>query len=131
MKTPFDEAVVRRAMADESVTVRDCDRREIVRRMALAHHDPRGCLHRADRDREVDRMTSAAEPDTYEEWRVTGTVQGEDYDFTWSKLRNPHLGDPEQGARKFAERLAVTWDDGPHLHHRTIVIHSWLPDGER
>lgn len=67
------------------------------------------------------------EPGTYEEWRVTGRVRGEDYDFTWSKLRNPHLGDPEQGARKFAERIAVDWDDGPHLHRRTVTIREWRP----
>lgn len=62
---------------------------------------------------------------TYEEWRVTGKVRGEDYDFTWSKLRNPHLGDPEQAARNFAEKIAVEWDDGPHLHRRTATITLW------
>lgn len=36
MKSVFDEAVVRRAMSGDLVTVRGWDRREIVRRMALA-----------------------------------------------------------------------------------------------
>lgn len=71
------------------------------------------------------------QPGTYEEWRVTGKVRGEDYDFTWSKMRNPHLVDPEQGARKFVTQLDVEWDDGPHLHRRTITIREWrtMPTG--
>lgn len=53
MKSVFDEAVVRRAMNGEAITVRDCDRREIVRRMALAGYTDgqialhARCTHRA------------------------------------------------------------------------------------
>jgi len=72
----------------------------------------------------------ADEAGTYEEWRVTGDPgQGyPPYDFTWSKRLNPHLGDPEHGAHRFAEMIRGTpppWMDGPHLSRRTVVVGEW------
>lgn len=68
-------------------------------------------------------------PWTYEEWRVTGQPTGDypPYDFTWSSYRNPHLGDPERGARNFAATIngAGRWDDGPHLSRRTVTVTGW------
>jgi hypothetical protein len=73
---------------------------------------------------------TGGEPGTYEEWRVTG-LPGQGYPpyaFTWSLLRNPHLGDPETGARGFMATIpAFTehWEDGPHLSHRTVTVTAW------
>jgi hypothetical protein len=66
---------------------------------------------------------------TYEEWRVTGDPRdgSEPYEFTWSPFRNPHLGDPEVGARGFVRlvRSHEGWTDGPHLHKRTVTVTEW------
>lgn len=68
---------------------------------------------------------------TFDEWRVTGSPGAgyPPYDFTWSKRRNPHLGDPVQGARAFmatvGAREGSSWEDGPHLQHRTVTITEW------
>lgn len=69
--------------------------------------------------------------ETFDEWRVTGNP-GHGYplyDFTWSPDRNPHLGDPEAGARGFVELItahhADPWDAGPHLHHRRVTRTPW------
>lgn len=68
---------------------------------------------------------------TFEEWRVTGTPGHgyPPYDFTWSPMRNPHLGDnPEQAARGFVaaiESAGGAWDDGPHLSRRTVTVTDW------
>lgn len=65
---------------------------------------------------------------TYEEWRVTGQPgRGyPPYEFTWSTLRNPHLGEAEGAARAFMAQ-ELDWDDGPHLHRRTVTITEWTP----
>lgn len=66
----------------------------------------------------------------FEEWRVTGDP-GEGYpkyDFVYSPDRNPHLGDPEQMARKFMAMLAERtppWLDGPHLSKRVVRRTQW------
>jgi hypothetical protein len=67
---------------------------------------------------------------TFEEWRVTGRPgQGyPPYEFTWSLLRNPHLGDPETGARGFFSTIPAfteRWEDGPHLSRRTVTVTEW------
>jgi hypothetical protein len=70
---------------------------------------------------------------TYEEWRVTGRFahtqpSGSDqYEFTWSPVRNPHLGNPERGARDFIRLMhdVERWTDGPHLHKRTVTVTDW------
>ncbi|GAB1642551.1 hypothetical protein [Krasilnikovia sp. MM14-A1259] len=66
---------------------------------------------------------------TYEEWRVTGDPGAgfPKYDFTWSPERNPDLGDPETGARKFVALIASCggWPDGPHLQRRTKTVTEW------
>lgn len=71
----------------------------------------------------------------YQEWRVTGTPGGafERYDFTWSPLRNPHLGDPERAARGFVALIksangGTPWEDGPHLSHRTVTVTEWTAE---
>lgn len=68
-------------------------------------------------------------PWTYEEWRVTGQPAGDypPYDFTWSPFRNPHLGDPERGARGFIALVTAVggWTDGPHLSRRTVTVSEW------
>jgi len=67
---------------------------------------------------------------TYDEWRITGTP-GQDYppyDFTISPFLNPHLGDPETEARNFVAMHAALgdpWEDGPHLHCRTVTVTEW------
>ncbi|MBM0235944.1 hypothetical protein JNW88_00380 [Micromonospora sp. ATA32] len=67
---------------------------------------------------------------TFEEWRVTGDPGGgyPPYEFTWSPMRNPHLGDPERGARGFLaaiESVGGRWADGPHLSRRTVTVTDW------
>jgi len=69
---------------------------------------------------------------SYDEWRVVGTFASafngnEGYEFTWSTARNPHLGDPERGARDFIESLRDVdrWADGPHLLRRTVTVTEW------
>jgi hypothetical protein len=64
---------------------------------------------------------------TYEEWRVTGRIDGDPYDFTWSPFRNPHLGEGEAGARGFVALVASrdAWTGGPHLHKRTVTVTDW------
>lgn len=79
-----------------------------------------------------DALRASGGVTTYEEWRVTGDL-GDDYppyEFTWSPRRNPHLGDPEAGARGFIALVADTgcaWPDGPHLHKRTVTVTDWEP----
>jgi hypothetical protein len=64
---------------------------------------------------------------TYEEWRVTARIDGQPYEFTWSPMRNPHLGDSETAARGFITLMGghVAWEDGPHLHRRTVTLTEW------
>lgn len=64
---------------------------------------------------------------TFEEWRATGNPGGgyPPYEFTWSPMLNPHLGDPERGARAFAAAMSDKWDDGPHLRRRTVTVTGW------
>ena len=68
---------------------------------------------------------------TYEEWRVVGTVDGKPYEFTWSPQLNPHLGDPEQAARRFIERFAevgIEFDDADlRMTRRTVTVTDWEP----
>lgn len=72
-----------------------------------------------------------SEAGTFEEWRVTSQPSGNypPYDFTWSLLRNPHLGDPERRAKGFVEAIrsydTPPWDDGPHLARRTVEVSDW------
>jgi len=59
----------------------------------------------------------------YLEWRVTGDP---DYDFTWSPLRNPHLGDPEAAARQFVEKIGASGSlANLKLMRRTVTISPW------
>lgn len=75
-------------------------------------------------------MGTAVTERTFEEWRVTGNP-GPDhppYDFTWSPMLNPHLGDPERSARGFVtaiESVGTPWVDGPHLMRRTVAVTDW------
>lgn len=66
---------------------------------------------------------------TYEEWRVTGDPGGGFplYEFTWSPMRNSHLGDPEAGARGFVALIESVggWPEGPYLSHRTVTVTEW------
>lgn len=69
-----------------------------------------------------------------EEWMVTGEP-GEPYPsyrFVFGSPVRLALGedaDPEESARKFAEGIksATTrpWQDGPHLHKRTVTEAPW------
>jgi hypothetical protein len=72
-----------------------------------------------------------SEREEFEEWRVTGChgEGDEPYDFTWSPDRNPHLGDPEAGARKFVAKVNEYggWSDGPHLSMRAVSRTPWQP----
>lgn len=74
-------------------------------------------------------MSSDPKAETFEEWRVTGKPTGSypPYDFTWSPLLNPHLGDPEQSATRFVALVTAGggWDEGPHLSHRTVTVTEW------
>lgn len=59
----------------------------------------------------------------YAELRV---VAAPDYDFTWSLLRNPHLGEPEVALRRFLDQVAKS----VHLTNikvmrRTITVGPW------
>jgi hypothetical protein len=69
------------------------------------------------------------QPGTYEEWRVTGEPGPgyPSYAYTWSRRRQPDLVDPEGAARRFVAKMQPTWDDGPHLHRRTVTIREWRP----
>jgi hypothetical protein len=66
---------------------------------------------------------------TFEEWRVTGHPgQGfPPYEFIWSPLINPQLGDAHEAALAFVERIWVRgdWADGPHLSRRTVTLSAW------
>lgn len=66
---------------------------------------------------------------TFEEWRVTGEPGHgyPTYDFVWSPIINPQLGDPREAALTFIEkiRLRDDWADGPRLSHRTVTITNW------
>ena len=69
---------------------------------------------------------------TYEEWRVTGEPGHgfPTYDFTYSLRSNPRGKDPEAAARAFMAHLngvVDSWDDGPHLSHRTVTEGDWEP----
>jgi hypothetical protein len=75
-----------------------------------------------------DELIAGRQPvTTYEEWRVTGRIDGDPYEFTWSPFRNPHLGEPEPAARGFIALVASrdAWTDGPHLHKRTVTVTDW------
>ncbi len=70
--------------------------------------------------------------DTYEEWRVTGKPGAgyPPYSFTWSRRLQPNAStEPEAAARAFLRMLAdqhvPPWEDGPHMHRRTVVIGEW------
>jgi hypothetical protein len=76
-------------------------------------------------------MSETTEPETFEEWRVTGQPDSHypPYDFTLSPDANPHLGDPETQARRFIavlQEVGAVWTDGPHLHSRTVTRTAWL-----
>lgn len=77
----------------------------------------------------MERESRYAGVTSYEEWRVTGTDHsGEPYEFTWSKLRNPHLGEPEAAAAAFIAanaRHKAIWRDGLHLSRRTVTVTDW------
>jgi len=66
---------------------------------------------------------------TYEEWRVTGIWEGEAYSFTWSPVGPPAWEFPEREARSFMAHEwgqgAGNWQDGPHLHKRTVTVTDW------
>jgi hypothetical protein len=64
---------------------------------------------------------------TYEEWRVTGTCDGESVDIVWSPS---NAAEPEADARAYARaqvyasqmrKQGTGWSDGPHLHKRTVT----------
>lgn len=67
-----------------------------------------------------------------EEWRVSGDPGPSFgfYNFVWP--RSGHIEDGEEQARTFYNLVTdgehVPWDDGPHLHHRTIYteVGPWL-----
>lgn len=60
---------------------------------------------------------------TYVEWRVTADP---DYEFIWSPLRNPHLGDAEAAARRFVEQVATSGHlTNVKLAQRTVTIDQW------
>lgn len=72
-------------------------------------------------------LPTSCQDGVYTEWRVTATDRDDsDYDFTWSLLRNPHLGEPEDAARKF---IALVTGSGNlrnvTLSRRTVTIPSW------
>lgn len=74
-------------------------------------------------------VEQATETETYTEWRVTGDPGPgyPPYDFTWSRWRNPHLGDPEQGARSFValiEQHPASMRD-VRLMCRTVTVEPW------
>lgn len=58
------------------------------------------------------------------EWRVTGEPGDgyPSYSFTWRSDddRWPTPKQAEAAARLFVSRVAP-WDEGPHLHHRTVT----------
>ena len=64
---------------------------------------------------------------TYEEWRVTGTWDDQEYSFTWSPVGRPAWEFPEQEARNFLGSFHSfdAWTDGPHLHKRTVTVTDW------
>ena len=66
---------------------------------------------------------------TYEEWRVTGTTDGDPYSFTWSPVGPPAWEFPERQARGFVAQFRGfdDWTDGPHLHRRTVTVTDWEP----
>jgi hypothetical protein len=67
-------------------------------------------------------------PGVYVEWRVTADTDSDfpDYDFTWSELRNPHLGDAEAAARKFATHYTEHGGlRNVRLMRRTVTIEPW------
>jgi hypothetical protein len=70
---------------------------------------------------------------TYEEWRVTGTLDGEAVDSIWSPppSETANSVEPESDARTYirvqtyASRMRegrVGWSEGPHLHKRTVTV---------
>jgi hypothetical protein len=60
---------------------------------------------------------------TYEEWRVTGTWDGSDIDHVWTPGDD---GDAEHGARAMVDfGRTQGWEDGPHLHKRTVTRTDW------
>ena len=64
---------------------------------------------------------------TYEEWRVTGTWDGERVQYDFSPTKSPGI-DPETGARQVAAQIVgnlLGWTDGPHLHKRTVTATDW------
>jgi len=64
---------------------------------------------------------------TYEEWRVTGTWDGEPVHYEFSPTKSPGI-DPETGARQVAAQIVgnlLGWTDGPHLHKRTVTVTDW------
>lgn len=59
---------------------------------------------------------------TYEEWRITGTCDGETVDLIW----RPQDGDTEEQALSYhAWAREQDWTDGPHLHKRTVTVTDW------
>lgn len=68
---------------------------------------------------------------TFEEWRVTGEPgRGyPPYRFTWTADADSYgsqCPDPESAARSFVEAVR-DWDNGPHLHRRTVTRTEWEP----
>lgn len=67
------------------------------------------------------------------EWRVTGRPYVSDreiFEFVWSPLSTPWLGDSETAARQFMA-IGSGWADGPHLSMRSVEIGEWEPvDGQ-
>lgn len=65
----------------------------------------------------------------YEEWRVTGEPGHgyPTYEFVWSPLINPQLGDAKEAALAFIEKIWIRddWLIGPYLSHRTVTVTDW------
>lgn len=78
-----------------------------------------------------------SEAGTYTEWRVTGVPDyvGQQYEFVWSELLNPRLGDAETAAKNFQDMIVngpdrwpgrKAWLEGPVISTRTVTITEWV-----
>lgn len=79
----------------------------------------------------AERISGLLSGTTHEEWRVTGTWEGQNIDVSWSPK---NADEPEADARSYvrartyASRMSksgVGWTDGPHLHKCTVTVTEW------
>ncbi len=69
-------------------------------------------------------VPDAEQTTVHVEWRVT--ADPDHFDFTWSPLRNPHLGDAEAAARQFIEQITRTGHmRNVRLMRRTVTVEPW------